>query len=196
MTAPTPAANAVDDLEATLAQTTTVLEGVGADDWHRPTPCPDFDVHALVDHMLTWSTTYADRVGVSSHPEHQHHLPGRHHAADDGTGHHAAAVFEELAPRILTGYRSDSAGSRELPLGIVLMDFLGHTWDLAVATGQNMRVPDSAVVRALDAGRSMLTPDSRGDSFGPEVEPASDATDLERLVAFLGRDPRWAAPAR
>ena len=177
---------ATDDLDEVLASTCVVLEGIGADDWARPTPCRDFDVSDLVDHVMTWSTTYAERVGRSTPTD---HVDG--HRSDDGTGHPAALRLRELAPIIVTGYRSDSEGSRALPLGIVLLDYLGHTWDLAVATGQELRVPDSAVDRALEAGRTMLTPENRGDSFAPEVPVADDATALERLVAFLGRDPGW-----
>ena len=177
---------ATDDLDDVLSATSSVLEGIGADDWARPTPCRDFDVSDLVDHVMTWSTTYADRVGLSAPSEHSDG-----HRSDDGTGHPAAQRLRELAAVMVTGYRSDSDGSRGLPLGIVLLDYLGHTWDLAVATGQELRVPDSAVDRALEAGRTMLTPESRGDSFAPEVPVADDATALERLVAFLGRDPGW-----
>jgi uncharacterized protein (TIGR03086 family) len=181
---------AADDLEAVLATTASVLDGVGADDWTRPTPCEDFDVAALVEHMVRWSLTYAQRVGLSSPTD----AEGEHRSGD-GTGHPAAQLLRDVAPVIVTGYRSDSEGSRALPLGIVLLDYVGHTWDLAVATGQELRLPDSAVDRALAAGRSMLTPDVRGDSFGPEVVVAADATGLERLVAFLGRDPGWTTPA-
>ncbi len=172
-----------DDLEAVLAQTCSVLEGVGAEDWDRPTPCTGWDVSQLVDHLMTWSRTYAERVGLSE--------PGSGHRSDDGTGRPAAQQLEDLSAVIVTGYRSDSDGSRELPLGILLMDYLGHTWDLAVATGQELRVPDTAVLRAMEAGSTMLTPETRGESFAPEVPVAPGATDLERLVALLGRDPRW-----
>ena len=180
---------ATDDLEAVLATTVSVLDGVGADDWTRPTPCDGFDVAALVEHVVRWSLTYAGRVGLSTPSQ-----PLAAHRSDDGTGHPAAQLLRDVAPVIVTGYRSDSEGSRSLPLGIVLLDYIGHTWDLAVATGQELRLPDSAVDRALAAGRSILTPEARGDSFGPEVVVAPDATGLERLVAFLGRDPGWTPP--
>lgn len=181
--------SAVDELESVLGVARSVLEGVGADDWLRPTPCPDFDVTTLVDHILAWSATYADRVGPPAADEPDHHV------AEDGTGHAPALHLQDLGGRIVAGYRTDTEGSRELPVGIVLLDYLGHTWDLAVATGQSLTVPEPAVRRALEAGAAMLTPENRGESFGPPVETDAGATDLERLVAFLGRDPRWTPPA-
>lgn len=190
MTATTTDRTPTDDLEAVLGSTASVLDGIGAEDWTGPTPCTEFDVADLVEHVVGWTLTYADRVGLSS-PS----VPAAGHRADDGTGHPTAQLLRDLTPVIVTGYRSDSDGSRELPLGIVLLDYLGHTWDLAVATGQELRVPDSAVERALEAGRTMLTADARGDSFAPEVAVGPDATALEQLVAFLGRDPRWTPAA-
>ena len=43
----------------------------------------------------------------------------------------------------------------------------------------------------------MLRPEFRGPDkdFGPEVPAPADATALQRLVAFLGRDPRWTPTA-
>ncbi len=40
--------------------------------------------------------------------------------------------------------------------------------------------------------RAVLGPDHRGEgkSFGSEVEPPEDATEVERFIAFMGRDPR------
>jgi uncharacterized protein (TIGR03086 family) len=180
---------ATDDLEEVLAATVAVVEGIGAQDWGRPTPCRDFDVAALVDHVLTWSSTYADRVSASPSQ-----VPEAGPAATaDRSAARAGAALASCAERIVGGYRADTDGSRDLPVGLLLLDYVGHAWDLAVATGQSLRVPDSAVERALGTGRAMLTAENRGDLFGPPSPVDDDATGLERLVAFLGRDPAWTA---
>src|ERR1700722_12922476 len=41
-------------LSDVLAKTGDVIAGVGPDQWHLPTPCPEYDVTALVDHMVGW----------------------------------------------------------------------------------------------------------------------------------------------
>jgi uncharacterized protein (TIGR03086 family) len=75
-------------------------------------------------------------------------------------------------------------------LGIVGIDPLCHTFDLAVAAG---------VDAALDPGlaeRYHANLRRGGDAvrvegmFGPEVEPPPDATPAEAFLAFAGRNPR------
>jgi uncharacterized protein (TIGR03086 family) len=92
------------------------------------------------------------------------------------------------------GYRA-GGGADAAPLGVVLMETVTHGWDLAAATGQAAPYPTDVVEAALSGGQAMLTPDFRGEgkSFGNEVAVAADASALDRLVAFMGRDPRWSS---
>ena len=70
-----------------------------------------------------------------------------------------------------------------------------HTWDLAVATGQQPAWDDEVVRRAMVALADKLPPGSdRGEvPFAAEVAVASDAPPIARLVAYSGRRPDWAA---
>ncbi len=73
----------------------------------------------------------------------------------------------------------------------MLMEYIGHGWDLAVATDQPTPFSEAAVGAALAAGRKMLKPEYRGPdkSFGDVVEVDDDAPALDQLIGFLGRDP-------
>src|SRR6202042_2375863 len=44
--------NAITSAEATLAICQRVLRGAGEADYHRPTPCTEFDLTQLVDHLI------------------------------------------------------------------------------------------------------------------------------------------------
>jgi uncharacterized protein (TIGR03086 family) len=178
-----PNPGAIDDLESVLHTTGSLLAGVTPEMASRPTPCDELDVAHLVDHVLTWSHDYAARV--AEEPPAEPDAAGRRRAADFGT----------FGDAIVAGYRAGTPGAQQLPVEILLMDYLGHGWDLAVATGQPTAFPESASVRALAAAQQMLTPEMRGDSFGPPVVAPDDAGALDRLVAFLGRDPGW-SPAQ
>ena len=72
-----------------------------------------------------------------------------------------------------------------------------HTWDLAVATGQSPAWDDAAAAVGLAAIHGKLPAAERGPGipFADAVPVPDDAPAVERLVAWQGRDPRWAPPA-
>jgi len=171
------------ELDEVLDTTSRIVRGVRPEQYSELTPCPGFDVEQLLQHVLTWTSTYADR------------LSGRdgHGDAPVDVGPEPGDQFDAAAQDIKAGYRAGGKAADDLPIGVLLMDFCAHGWDLASATGQVAPYPDDATRDALEAGRSMLRPEFRGPDkdFGPEVPARADATPLQRLVAFLGRDPRW-----
>lgn len=184
MTTDGAATTAVDHLEAALGVTEALIAGVRPRQMRQPTPCPDYDVGALVEHLVGFATHFADKANGEPSPADPSDLP-------EGTD--LPAAYHDAAERLVTGYRSGAGGDAASPIGVVLMETITHGWDLAEATGQAAPYPDDAVEDALAAGRSMLSPEYRGDGqpFGDEVEASKDAEPLDRLVAFLGRDPSW-----
>lgn len=175
---------AVRDLSLVLASLERTIGGVTAEQRDLPTPCTDFDVRQLIDHILGWSTSYAAR------------LSGRESREDPSSfraGPEPREEFHRSAKEIVAGYRRGGEAADQLPIEIVLMDLEVHGWDLATATGQAVAYGDEAAERALTAGRHLLKSVQRGPgkAFSAEVEPPADATPLQALVALLGRDPAW-----
>jgi uncharacterized protein (TIGR03086 family) len=73
---------------------------------------------------------------------------------------------------------------------LLAFDVLVHMWDLASATGQSVEVPDDVIAEADGFARVAIAPEMRGpETFGPEQQPAPDASALDRLAAFAGRKP-------
>jgi uncharacterized protein (TIGR03086 family) len=193
----------VELLERVLGATGTLLAAVPSDAASRPTPCPGLDVAALVAHLDEWIARFAD---AAEDPE----VSGSSEASmsdasasdPDAWPAEPAAHFRAAAARAVAGFRH-GATERQLSItggptvpgamvvGMMLMEYIGHGWDLAVATGQPVPFGDEESAAALAAGRQMLSEDFRGPdkSFGPAVPVPSDATALERLIGFLGRDP-------
>lgn len=69
-----------------------------------------------------------------------------------------------------------------------------HTWDLARATGQDDSL-DEATLRPMHEGmRAMGEMLRASGQFGQEQPVADDATEQERFIAFIGRDPRCQPP--
>jgi uncharacterized protein (TIGR03086 family) len=174
----------VDRLASALDVTEAIVAGVRPEQAHQPTPCQDYEVTQLLDHLVGWAVNFADKAnGVTPAAD-----PTGMTAGDD-----PRATYHDAAARLVDGYRAGGEGAT--PLGVVLMETVTHGWDLAVATGQPTPYPDDAVEAALAAGQGMLQPKYRGEGqpFGDEVEVSSSGSPVDRLVAFMGRDPGWSA---
>jgi uncharacterized protein (TIGR03086 family) len=166
-------------LSTVLDKTTTLITGVRPEQRALPTPCPDLDVAGLTDHLVGWLRMFAARAaGVDDQADPNQYRSGADPAAEfAAAGQQAVAAFETGAPDRL--------------LGMMLIEYIGHGWDLAVATGQPVPYTDAEAQAALDAARGMLQPGYRGPgkTFGYEVEVSDDAPTVAKLVAFIGRDP-------
>jgi uncharacterized protein (TIGR03086 family) len=182
----------VELLESVLHKTGALMAAVPPDAARRSTPCPDFDVAALVDHLAEWLTTFATSAAGSPPPV----------AGDDGQWPEpAVARFQAAADSAIAAFRA-GAEDRALTLmsgpvpgsmvlGMMLMEYLAHGWDLAVATAQPVPFDEAEAEAALAVGRQILSPEYRGpgQSFDQEVPVPPDASAVERLIGFLGRDP-------
>jgi uncharacterized protein (TIGR03086 family) len=174
----------IDLLESVLGETEAAIASVAPGQEHLPTPCTDFDVARVVDHLVGWANSFAARLtggSVTGDPN------------DFRAGATPAAEFHHAGQAILAAYREGGEESQKLPIGILMMEFLVHGWDLAAATGSSVRFSSDAADLALATGRQMLAPEYRGPgkTFGDEVEVSDTAGPVDRLVAFLGRDPGW-----
>ncbi|HVM52125.1 MAG TPA: TIGR03086 family metal-binding protein [Acidimicrobiales bacterium] len=160
----------------------------GAGDLDRSTPCEGWAVRDVLDHMIGGATQFSAVVrGQAAGP-----VPAT-------TAESLAAMTAAAVADIDDAFRAPGALERTLdtPFGtmpgetfarLVVLDGLVHSWDLATATGQDLDVPDELVAAVDGFARAAITPELRVPGvFGPEVEPQPDATPIERLVAFCGR---------
>lgn len=178
----------IDLLESVLNEAEATIAAVRPGQEHQPTPCPDLDVARIVDHLVGWARSFATRLTGGS----DEGSPNDYRAGDD-----PATEFHQAAGTIIGAYREGGDQSQKLPVGFLIMEFLVHGWDLATATGRPVSFEPAAADLGLATGRQMLQPEYRGPgkSFGYEVEVSGTAGPVDRLVAFMGRDPGWQGPA-
>jgi uncharacterized protein (TIGR03086 family) len=177
----------VAHLAGCVLVTEDVVGGVTAEQGEEPTPCPEMDVHALVDHLVGFAASFADRAeGVSPATD----------PTSVSAGLRPREAYHEQAVRLVEAYSGDGPAEGAVPLAIAVIETVCHGWDLAVATGQPTRYPDEAVEAALEAAQGFMKPEFRGvdQSFGAEVPVPASAPALDRLVGFMGRDPGWKPP--
>ncbi|WUI03348.1 TIGR03086 family metal-binding protein [Spirillospora sp. NBC_00431] len=177
------------------------VAAVRDDQWGDPSPCEKWTAADVVQHIV-------DMHGVMLRPLGRA-LSAAPSVADDPVAAFRAAradVEAVLADPALYGQECDTPSGRLTVLRhidqVVSRDLPLHGWDLAKATGQDATI-DPADVEESFAGveaipeetmRMLRTPGAFGpgvEVFGPEVKVGPDASPQDRLLGFIGRDPRW-----
>jgi uncharacterized protein (TIGR03086 family) len=187
----------IDLLAGVLDKTGDVVAGVEPGQGDGPTPCPDYDVDAMVNHIVGWVQVFA--AGAA----------GGRYAGDPSAyqaGADPGAEFGDAADRMLAGWREHGL-DRKIQLSgpepteargafnMTVMEYLTHGWDLAVATGQPVPYSDDEAAAALPLAEGTLPDQYRGEGmpFGKRVAVPDGAPALDRFIGFMGRDPDWAA---
>ncbi|MEO6882175.1 MAG: TIGR03086 family metal-binding protein [Mycobacteriaceae bacterium] len=181
-----------DQLADAAAATGQVIDAIAVDRWELPTPCSDWTVRDLVQHVVAGNQRFADALGGA-------------------TATATAAVGSSPAESdLVTAYRQSTAvlleafrrpGALEqmvtVPFGTVpapvalhlrVIELLVHGWDIARATGQQGVFPAGLAEQELAFSRAALV-DIPADRrpFAAAEPVAEDAPAIDRLVAQLGR---------
>jgi uncharacterized protein (TIGR03086 family) len=172
-------------LSAVLADLAEVVGGISPAQLHHPTPCTDYDVAQLRDHVLHWLTTFADAFADQ---------PG------SGQLETITAAADRMDQALRAGAASrplrlgDSAMPGDMALSMILWEYQMHGWDLARATSQAWSPPAAAAEESLEFAPGMLTADYQGEgkAFAPRVPVPESAPAFDRLLGLSGRDPAWA----
>ncbi|HUZ54645.1 MAG TPA: TIGR03086 family metal-binding protein [Streptosporangiaceae bacterium] len=183
-------------LERAVRQMDSIIGQVRPEQGSLPTPCGEWDVRALITHL----------VG--------HMMPNFVAAANGGTPDWqapAAAVpddwaqaFRGEADQLLGAWRGADMdrlvawGGAQAPLrghaDQQITELAMHSWDLAKATSQDVPLDPSVAEHALNWSKPMLRPEYRGSGrgFADEVPVPQDAPIYGQLAGWFGRDPGWA----
>ena len=155
----------------------------GVEDLDGSTPCDDWQVRDLLNHMLDTQRYFLSAArGEDASP------PGPTPPAL--LSDNPAADFDQAVSEMLSTYGQDGVVDKTGPaLGIAFADILLHGWDVARATGQDATMPDGLAQAAYDVIHGRFTDEQRKGVFKPEVPVGDDASAQERLLAFTGRDP-------
>lgn len=170
------------------------------DRWQLPTPDTEWDVAALVDHLIDeqrWvapllrghdldaaqaivngmaSTRASDAVG-----------PDRAQEWQDAARAAADAVLESDSLERTVHLSRGPTPAREY-VNEMVFDLTVHAWDLGRAVGADLTMPDDLVdyvYRVVQAYGDL----SFTGMFAPPVSVPDDAPALERLIGATGRNP-------
>lgn len=168
-----------------------VLANVGPDQLDGPTPCKDWNVGQLIDHLVGgqhWARTGVQGAEMTETGE----------GASQGD---FGATFDQAAQASLAAFAEDGAlgrtvnpGFGDMPaaalMGLATTDTFTHAWDLAKATGQDTDLAPELATALLEQSQQAIQPAFRseeGTIFGPEQEAPEGASPADQLAAFLGR---------
>jgi uncharacterized protein (TIGR03086 family) len=185
--------DSIDAHDRALDAATAIIANIDRDQLDLPTPCDDFDVRALLGHLVAGNRRFL----AVAHGEPAISVPLDVDAADDqwlvayrdsaaavAAAWHDQALLEE--PAVLPFGEVPGA----VALGIHTVEAIVHGWDLAIATGQPATIePELCEVAWHNA--QLVDDNLRGPgrAFGAAVPVPDSATPTERLVAWLGRRP-------
>jgi uncharacterized protein (TIGR03086 family) len=171
-----------DCAAVTLLACRAVLARLTEEDISRPTPCTEYTVGDVGQHLVRSMVLLASVAGAQIGTP----VAGSLDATVAAT---AEAALTAWRRRGLDG--SVAVGRSVLParlaVEIIPLELLVHGWDIARATGHDIDVTPEVAGYVLDRARELITTDKRGRSFASEVPARAQATILQRLIAFTGR---------
>jgi uncharacterized protein (TIGR03086 family) len=165
-------------LARALDQAGDVLDHVTPGGLRRSTPCGDWDVATLADHLLDAPRRFlammrGEQVDWSAAPPHVMEEWG--------------PAFRVAADDLIHAWHEHSDGS-PVPADWQTAELAVHTWDVATAIGRPTAGLDPEVARrALTFMRANLTDDNRDPAFGPPAPAPAGSGPYEELAAYAGR---------
>jgi len=174
----------LESAESSLAVLQRVLVQLQPGDEVKRTPCREFDVAGLADHLMNSITAIGGAAGAEF-PERDPDSPVEHQVMTA-----ARPALEAWRRRGLDGMVS--LGPNEAPAtvmaGVLSIEFLVHAWDYAASTGQRLEAPESLCEYVLGLSHDIITPEGRSSvGFDDPLDVPDGVSALDRLLAYTGR---------
>ncbi|WIX76097.1 TIGR03086 family metal-binding protein [Amycolatopsis carbonis] len=189
---------AVEILDAhgqALALFDRAVHEIGPGDWARGTPCADWSVRDLVNHLVVeqlWVPPLLDGATLDDVGD---RFDG------DQLGDDPVAAWETSAATAREAWLVPGVPQRTVHVSFGLIpaeeygwqmsiDFAVHAWDLAMALDKPNPIPSDLAARLLEVVRPWVDDWQGIGLFEPPVAVGRTANEATRLVALLGRQPR------
>jgi uncharacterized protein (TIGR03086 family) len=181
-------------MKQVVASTDKIVKGTDPAQLGIQSPCTEWTVRDVINHITGGATMFAVCVEEGSVPG---DLLGKLMGGDN-LGDDYVKAWETASSRAIAAFDAPGALDKtvklpfgEMPAGIALniavFDVLTHAADIASATNQT--IEDTALVEtALEVGHQLIGPDLRVPGIFDAEQPAPEgASPAVRLLAFAGR---------
>lgn len=174
-----------------LADACTAVDQVGEDNLTVRTPCADWDLAALLAHMIGEHRGFATAMRDGTATADAYAPVAFEHVSWNSSVEDLLSAFADAdpdAPVLAVALHPTQPLPPAVVIGAQLLDTAVHTWDVAAAFGRDY-TPDPAIVeRVLQIADQIPDDDQRnvpGASFAPAVTASGDP--WSRTLALLGR---------
>jgi uncharacterized protein (TIGR03086 family) len=184
------------ELPGCAAQTmVTIIDAIKPDQLDAPTPCHEFDVRALISHLLHWSPVLEGAAHKNPTPPLAG--PETSHTSDDW-----AAMLKERITSTASAWSAPEAWTGMTPFGptglpahlvggMVVTELVVHGWDLAKATAQHHTWDLDLLGYLYDEIKDTAETGRQMGVYAPEAPVLSDSPLIDRVLALTGRTPYW-----
>ena len=180
-----------EDAIAAMALFGKVLDRIDVAHLGLPTPCTDWDVEALISHVVLGDASIpllfdGEPLDLST-PIDTAILGPNPMATWRGTA--LAAIDVLRRPGAMEQLVDHPTGRQPgaLVARFRLVDLLGHSWDLATAAGIEFEMPEALAEAALDFLFPMIGQLGESQYFDPPLAPPEDSPASVRVLALIGR---------
>lgn len=168
------------------------VSAVRADQWGSPTPCPDWDVRTLVNHIVGEDRWTPLLLAGRTIAEVGDRFDG------DLLGADPARTYQQAAAEAVAAVTAPGALTRTVHLSFgdapgseyvwqLFADHLVHAWDLARAIGADERLDPALVVACAGWFVEQEQAYRASGAIGPRVSVPADADPQTTLLASFGR---------
>ncbi len=178
------------DFQAVTQGVERLLKELSPEQLEWTTPCTDWNVGQLVNHMIGGLQRAAATIDGKPLPE----LDDDHLAIGAMKAYSAAAGSVSSAAEHAPGFDAlveSFMGPQpvESVLRMYIDENIAHGWDLATALETELDVSDDLAADALQSWKQNLTmiPQEEGGMIGPSIPAPEGASTLDQLAALIGR---------
>jgi uncharacterized protein (TIGR03086 family) len=177
-----------------MHSTSAYLDAVQAEQWTGPTPCSEWSVRDIANHITGENLWAAELFQGRTIEEVGPRLDGDLVGDDPAAAYRdsvraAAAACSPPEAMDTTCHLSFGDYSGSEYAGQLLLDTVVHGWDIAKATGQDTHMDPELVAACLPIARQLTGQFRSAGVFGDDLAVSDDADDQIKLLAVMGRRP-------
>lgn len=181
-----------------MLRSVEVVSLIEDDQWELPTPCSEWNLRELVEHMILDNRGFAAAAG-GPHDRSVWTLATFKtdlRAEYSDSAEKVMKAFENPVPEFWLPRIDDTVTyPAAQAISYHLLDYLVHAWDVAASIGQRITFDEDLIESVQTVGdRYIPNGPNRfrvGRTFHPVLPPEPGESTLDHLLRTLGRSPRW-----